>query len=575
MQKLFHKGLTWVRAHKKQLGWASLAVLAGVVLVQIFYPGDKLLPFTKVDGQFLGGLTKADAALRLDAAYAKDTISLRLNDGDRVIHTDKLSDMGIVVKSQASVDSLKYPWYLRIVPSSVLWAGLLQQPAEPAYETDKKKLDAYITQRFGKDCRVEPTNATLEYKSNELKVVPAKDGGTCQRQQMEKTLEGVRISLLQNDSAVVPVKPIKPVISDDTAKKFKTELSARLKNGVAVKAGNETQTIPKNDVLSWLIFKNDTDQLDIMFDEAKAAPYFTQNVTPKVAKPAGVSKVTTHDFVETSRINGPNGQTLNLSGTLGELRNYLLKKTDIVAAQTTVVSPKVEYTRTYSPTDAGLSALVKHYAEDHPGTFGISFIELSGKHRRAEFQQDKVFTTASTYKLFVAYSALKRVEAGSWRWSDSVQGGRNLDQCFDDMIVRSDNACAEAMLQKIGFREITSEIQALGLKNSTFLKGDSPQTTAGDLSTFLAILNSGQMLNQQTSRDKLLSALKRNIYRQGIPAGASGQVADKVGFLNGLFHDAAIVYSPSGTYVLTIMSDGSNWATIADLTRKIEALRAQ
>ena len=67
--------------------------------------------------------------------------------------------------------------------------------------------------------------------------------------------------------------------------------------------------------------------------------------------------------------------------------------------------------------------------------------------------------------------------------------------------------------------------------------------------------------------------MQRNIYRQGIPAGASGSVADKVGFLNGLLHDAAIVYSPKGTYALVIMTDGSSWAEIADITRQIEKLR--
>jgi len=86
-------------------------------------------------------------------------------------------------------------------------------------------------------------------------------------------------------------------------------------------------------------------------------------------------------------------------------------------------------------------------------------------------------------------------------------------------------------------------------------------------------LQSGQLLSKQASRDRLLSAMKRNIYRQGIPAGTSAQVADKVGFLDGLFHDAGIIYSRKGTYVLTIMSDGSNWATIAQLTREIESLR--
>jgi hypothetical protein len=47
----------------------------------------------------------------------------------------------------------------------------------------------------------------------------------------------------------------------------------------------------------------------------------------------------------------------------------------------------------------------------------------------------------------------------------------------------------------------------------------------------------------------------------------TARVADKVGFMDGLLHDAAIVYGPNGTYVLAVMTDGSSWATIADLDK--------
>ena len=45
--------------------------------------------------------------------------------------------------------------------------------------------------------------------------------------------------------------------------------------------------------------------------------------------------------------------------------------------------------------------------------------------------------------------------------------------------------------------------------------------------------------------------------------------------MNGLLHDAAIVYGSSGTYVLAIMTDGSSWDTIADLAKSIDKLHAQ
>jgi beta-lactamase class A len=158
-------------------------------------------------------------------------------------------------------------------------------------------------------------------------------------------------------------------------------------------------------------------------------------------------------------------------------------------------------------------------------------------------------------------------------WNDAnISNGRNLSTCFDDMIVKSDNACGEALIKKIGAKGLNADIKSIGLTDSAFT-ADNNLTTSNDLANYLTQLEKGQLPIKPESRDKLLGDMKRNIYRQGVPAGASGPTADKVGFMWGLLHDAAIIYSPKGTYVLAVMSDGSSWASIADLTRKIEALR--
>ncbi|HSW92146.1 MAG TPA: serine hydrolase, partial [Candidatus Saccharimonadales bacterium] len=99
-------------------------------------------------------------------------------------------------------------------------------------------------------------------------------------------------------------------------------------------------------------------------------------------------------------------------------------------------------------------------------------------------------------------------------------------------------------------------------------------TTANDLTLMLGMIATGQNFSS-TNQQRLVAAMEGNVYRQGIPAGVQGSVADKVGFLNGLFHDAAIVYGPHGTYVLAIMTDGSSWATVADLAKQIDNLHAQ
>lgn len=221
---------------------------------------------------------------------------------------------------------------------------------------------------------------------------------------------------------------------------------------------------------------------------------------------------------------------------------------------------------------------MQNFATTHSGSFGIALTELSGSYRHASYQGDTKFTTASTYKLFVAYSTLLRIESGAWHWSDQIEGGYDLTTCFDRMIRLSDNACASAMLSKIGYQAITNEAHAIGATTTSFLgrDGNGIISSASDEALLLSALQKGQILSQQTNRDIWINAMKSNVYRQGIPKGIpSATVADKVGFLDALLHDAAIVYSPTGTYVLVIMTNNSSWATIADLASQIEALRNQ
>jgi len=65
--------------------------------------------------------------------------------------------------------------------------------------------------------------------------------------------------------------------------------------------------------------------------------------------------------------------------------------------------------------------------------------------------------------------------------------------------------------------------------------------------------------------------MKTQVYRQGIPAGSEGAVvADKVGFLeDGTLNDVGIVYGKNSTYVLSVLSTGSSWASIANVATAV------
>ena len=575
LERLLRKVKVWAGVHKRQIGFGVLGFLALVILIQLFYPTDKLTPFAKVDDVKVGGWLKKDAASALDAKYKAQPVAIFFGKNKTSHYSPLPAQIGLTVKNTDRLSKFDYPWYLRLVPSSILWQAALYPDSPPAYERSSEKLSTYMKTELGDSCDVKPVNASLKPDGSKVVLVPASSGGTCKLSDVSTALNKVTPDLTTKTEVRIPTKEILPAVSDNDAKKLATTINAQLVKGVTITAGNAPVKADPKAVASWLDFKVADNKLMAEVNITRSADYFNKELAPKVVVAAGVTKVSTLDFQETSRQNGANGQALDAAATGAAIVAYLTAQKDSIAAMTQPVAPRVEYTRAYSPTDTGLSALMANYAKDHPGTYGVQLIELSGKRRRAAYNESKQFVTASTYKLFVAYGTLKKIEANEWQWSNPSAGGRDTAACFDDMIVKSDNACAEALLQRYGYSNLTRDIRSIGLSSASGFIGDGPKSTAADLALFMAMLESGQMPIQPASRDRFLGALKRNIYRQGIPAGASGQVADKVGFLNGLFHDAAIVYSPSGTYVLTIMTDGSSWASIAELTKQIEALRSQ
>lgn len=567
----------WLALHwKRALIFGGGGILLVLWLAQLAYPSDRLLPFTSVDNVAVGGWHKKDAVWQLDQDYAKATASLYFGKSTVAYRTPQPNEIGLTVHNQQRIESATYPWYLRIVPTSLLWGHwAVRVDDTPSYAHDSTVLAAYIGKELGNSCRVPAKDAGLKVEGGKLAVQKSSDGGTCTVAEVTSKLAGAKFSLKNDSRVTVPVKIVLPAVKDSDAQAVADTVSAAIEKGIDVTAGSSTVLLPKDQLVSWLDFSVVDGKLDYTFNVDRAGVYLTTALASKVAIAAGITKVSTYDFVETSRQTAASGQTLDKVGTLASLKSFIGGAIATPVAATSAVAPSISYVRSYSPSHVGLSALMQHYAEDHPGTYGVALTELSGQYRRAAYNGSQSYTSASTYKLFVAYSALKRVEAGTWHWSDQINGGRDLATCFDDMIAKSDNACGEALLQKVGFSAITNEAHAIGCANTSFMGRDGIKTTPEDLALLLAMVQTGQVLDQQASRDRLIGVMQRNIYRQGIPKGASGTVADKVGYMDALLHDAAIVTSPTGPYVLVIMTDGSSWANIADLTRQIEALRIQ
>lgn len=566
-----NKLLALIRSEEKKPLVIAGELLIVLIAIQLFYPMAKLPPFMSIDGLNLSGWSKSDAALALDEHYQKQNVPIFLGESADAYKTVALADTGIVVDNQARLEAVTYPWYLRLVPTSILWSHFFLPTGAPATSVDEAISATFIEKDLNpKSCSVEPKNATIKTEGANLTVQVAVSGGTCTEADIRQALNSFNPH--EAEAIRVPVAEKAADVTTDEAQQLADKLNQQLGEGINVVVLGQSVRLPREQLVSWTEFKATGGDLDFSFSADKASAYLNENIGTKVRVEPTTTTVRTTDFVETSRVSGKPGQQLGVAGTLKSVKDYVDGKTAVASAVVAKVSSPVVYKRSYTNTHIGMLALMQNFAASHKGTYGISLVELSGQRRTASYNGGKQFVTASIYKLYVAYSTLLRVDRGSWKWTDTIVDGKNLATCFDDMIVVSDNNCAMALLKKIGYSTITNEAHALGLSSTSFM-GENIMTAPQDVASLLTSLARGEILTK-ASRDRWISAMKRNVYRQGIPSGTSSVVADKVGFLWELLHDAGIVYSSHGTYVLVVLTDKSSWSNIADLTHQLDKLIA-
>ena len=208
-------------------------------------------------------------------------------------------------------------------------------------------------------------------------------------------------------------------------------------------------------------------------------------------------------------------------------------------------------------------------------TTAVTMIDLSDQgNSTVNYNADAQFTSASTYKIYVAYAMIHDVETGRRNWS-SLINGTTWETCLSRMIVNSDNTCPEIYLSSIGYSRFNEIVQSLGVSEQTVFEPYDMRTTAADLALVLRKLYQGELMSDE-NKNKLLDLMRQQVYRQGIPAGIgdNGVVYDKVGFLDSLLHDAGIVHTDHGDYVLVVMTNGESWDYIAQIASYVNGVLA-
>jgi|GEM_PF-4061616 len=118
--------VVFIKKHKKIIIKPGLFIFALIMITQLIYPADYMLPFQKVDGVDYSGKTKDIVINDLDEKYRNLKADFYVNGSNSIYKSVDMVDLGFSnFTNQSRIDSYSYPWYLRLIPLSVLWSGLV------------------------------------------------------------------------------------------------------------------------------------------------------------------------------------------------------------------------------------------------------------------------------------------------------------------------------------------------------------------------------------------------------------------------------------------------------------------
>lgn len=543
------------RFNPKKLFIKTIAVCAAIVFLQFLYPSGQALPNARLGDTNLGSLSLSQAADKISATYGSWSRAVKAGDKSYEQNADSI---GLKINPERTAsESLDYLWWQRLMPGSFIWR--LFSPAVIAVvDTNTDKLNSFASKVQSENYRAY-TNAAITTEGEQFSVVPEKDGQDFEVNTIKADI--TRQFFSGSGDLKLNPKVLEPVIKKGNAEPAQKDaqkiISAPPKYTIGDKQGDITAPV----LASWLVFSpNEKDRrLDIKLDPALIKEYLS-SLYPYLYKSAvdaaGIPGDDSNAADTASAITSFNA----VIGHKGQAQNVVINQVKVTA--------EMRANRGYTRSQLGLQALLQDIVREK-GDYAIAFQQIDGHNWSAAVNGAKKYTPASTYKLFVAYAVLRNIETGVWTWGGSI-AGTSVDDCFGAMILYSDNTCAEAFGNTIGWKKIESQMRELGLKD-TVLNSGNFVSTADDEILFMTKLGRGEIL-AESSRNKLIDVMKRQVYRKGIPAGSGVPVADKVGFLYGLLHDAALVYSPKGTYALVILTNNSSWSDIADAAARIQKL---
>lgn len=555
------------KKHHRVFMWVVFFVVSITVAGQLLYPPDRALPLSKIADQNVAWRDHDSLVEEINKQFQDSRIKLVIDGGTSI--EAPLASAGAEVNTEKVIDEvIDYPFWKRFVPLSIFFGSNSSTKAN-VYYTDNVLRDFGDEQ--AKALSHEPVNASLAIKDGKLIATDDKAGQTVEAEAVYQSIVEADLVLGGLTTVVVGSTRVEPDQTSDSLNDVRSMAEAALDRQVSVVADGQSFTPERTEVASWLeIVSDESNKPTLKVSEDNLTKFF-DSINAKVGISAGQTNINMVDGQETSRTKGQSGRAIDRADLKAKISNWILKGegSGDVEAVFYEVAPSIIYNSKYTSSQAGLQA----YLNDTAGRMNVSIavLQVDGGRWSASVGASRSMPSASTYKLYVAKWLFDQMDKGKIKWSDPMLD-TDVSTCFDRMTIASTNPCAEAWLAQAGRQDFNNYLYGLGFSRGTdFTRPDATHSTANDLQKMMLGIYNGTLI-KGANKDRLLKSLSTHPYQYGIGAGSGGKVYDKVGFLWDYVHDTAIVYHPKGTYIMTIMTKGQSYATIASITREIEKI---
>jgi hypothetical protein len=290
-----------------------------------------------------------------------------LADSEESFKTIRPDDFGLEIDNTKRINAVEYPWYIKIIPTSLFWWGVAMPMSGPSQEFDDDQLQKFVDKYFGMPCHVEPRDAMLRIDGSSIDIEKSSIGGACYQSVVKDSLKNVKFASPSSATVRIDLTVEQPSITTADATSLAMEVSPNLVNDLVLELGEIDGTVALNheELASWVSFTVVDGQLAPTIDEAKSSEFYKTRVAPLVEQSAGV---TTIIAMETSavRINGVEGRVINIAETNLRIIEYLkgLRKTVVVAIEST--DPSISYVYDRPQPYQSLAEEAESTADDEP-----------------------------------------------------------------------------------------------------------------------------------------------------------------------------------------------------------------